>query len=43
MNIFGMGARVEAFAAKLPIMFNSQMNRSVVSSFYINFAFGLGN
>lgn len=43
MNILGIGARVEAFAAKLPIMFNTQMNRSVLSSFYINFAFGLGN
>jgi hypothetical protein len=43
MNILGIGARVEAFAAKLPIMFNTKLNRSVLSSFYINFAFGLGN
>lgn len=43
MNILGIGARVEAFASKLPIMFNTQLNRSVLSSFYINFAFGLGN
>lgn len=43
VNTLTLGARVEAFPRKLPILHNNALNRSIFSSFYINFAFGLGN
>lgn len=41
-NIVTIGARVEAFPRKLPILHTDNLNRSVFSTFYVNFAFGLG-
>jgi hypothetical protein len=43
VNTLTLGARVEAFPKKLPILHNDRLNKSIFSSFYINFAFGLGN
>lgn len=42
VNTLTLGGRVEAFPKKLPILHNGVLNKSVLSSFYINFAFGLG-
>lgn len=42
VNTLTLGARVEAFPRKLPILHNSALNKSIFSAFYINFAFGLG-
>ena len=43
VNTLTLGARVEAFPKKVPILHNNELNRSLFSSFYINFAFGLGD
>jgi hypothetical protein len=42
VNTLTLGARVEAFPKKLPILHNNALNKSIFSAFYINFAFGLG-
>ncbi len=43
VNTLTLGARVEAFSRKLTILHNNELNRSLFSSFYISFAFGLGS
>ena len=43
VNTLTLGARVEAFPKKLPILHNNALNKSIFSAFYINFAFGLGS
>jgi len=43
VNTLSLGGRVEAFPKKVPILHNNELNRSLFSSFYINFAFGLGD
>jgi len=43
VNTLMLGASVEAFPRKLPILNSNQLNKSVFSSFYISFAFGLGD
>lgn len=42
-NILGFGLRVEAFPKKIPILYTNSLNKSVFASFYLNFAFGLGD
>ncbi len=42
-NILGFGLRVEAFPKKIPILHTAALNKAVFASFYLNFAFGLGN
>jgi hypothetical protein len=43
VNTLTLGARIEAFPKKLPILHNNALNKSIFSAFYINFAFGLGS
>lgn len=42
-NILGFGLRVEVFPRKIPILYTNSLNKSVFASFYLNFAFGLGD
>lgn len=42
-NIITIGTRLDAYSKKLPILHTSALNKSVFSTFYINFAIGLGS
>ncbi|MBL7811483.1 MAG: hypothetical protein JNL57_04595 [Bacteroidetes bacterium] len=42
VNIVTIGARIEAWSKKLPILYTQNQNKSVLPTFYIGYAFGLG-
>lgn len=42
VKILTLGARVEAYSQKIPILYRNDMNKRLFSMFYLNFAFGFG-
>lgn len=43
VNTLTLGARMDTYSKKLPILYHNAFNKSIFSSFYLNFAFGLGS